>query len=120
MNDQSQHLHHTNPVLITAALVIIVFGIIQASSVLTLLLVSVFLAVLGTPPVLWLKQKRVPNALAVLIVLAAMIARAVDGRSIGGGLHQQLFCFATGVPVTSSGTNRGSQRTAGEQGHQDH
>jgi AI-2 transport protein TqsA len=96
MNDQSQHLHHTNPVLITAALVIIVFGIIQASSVLTLLLVSVFLAVLGTPPVLWLKQKRVPNALAVLIVLAAMIAVLL---MVGALVGASISSFSASLPA---------------------
>ena len=62
--------------VILAALVIIVAGISQAQSILTLLLVSVFLAVLGTPPVLWLTRKKVPNAVAVLAVFWTLSTEA--------------------------------------------
>ncbi|MFI5296304.1 MAG: AI-2E family transporter [Thermodesulfovibrionales bacterium] len=46
--------------VIAAALVIIVWGINQAQSVPASFLVAVFLAVIGTPPVLWLERKRIP------------------------------------------------------------
>ena len=57
-----------------AALVIIIVGINQAQSVLVAFLVAVFLAMLGTPPVLWLERKRIPSVVAVLLVVAGMIA----------------------------------------------
>jgi AI-2 transport protein TqsA len=57
-----------------AALAIVIWGINQAQAVLVSSLVAVFLAVLGTPPVLWLERKRLPSFLAVLIVVTAMIA----------------------------------------------
>jgi predicted PurR-regulated permease PerM len=56
-----------------AAIVIIIAGINLAQSVVVLFLVSVFLALLGTPPVLWLKEKRIPSGIAVLIVMSCMI-----------------------------------------------
>jgi AI-2 transport protein TqsA len=56
-----------------AALVIIIAGINLAQSVVVLFLVSFFLALLGTPPVLWLKEKNIPSGFAVLIVMAGMI-----------------------------------------------
>ena len=56
----------------SAALVIILWGIHYAQSVLALVLVSGFLAVLGTPAVLWLTRKRMPPAVAVLFVIAGM------------------------------------------------
>jgi AI-2 transport protein TqsA len=58
---------------ITASLVLIIWGVIQAQSVLVLMLVALFLAVLGAPLVLWLKEKRIPTAIAVLSVLACMV-----------------------------------------------
>jgi AI-2 transport protein TqsA len=58
---------------IMAALVIIIWGIYQAQSVLVPFLVSVFLAVIGTSPLLWLEQKRVPSVIAVLLVLGGII-----------------------------------------------
>jgi predicted PurR-regulated permease PerM len=56
-----------------AALVIIIAGVNLAQSVVVLFLVSFFLALLGTPPVLWLKGKHIPSGVAVLIVMAGMV-----------------------------------------------
>jgi predicted PurR-regulated permease PerM len=57
-----------------AALVIIIAGVSLAQSVVVIILLSFFLALLGTPPVLWLKEKHMPTGFAVLIVMAVMIA----------------------------------------------
>ncbi len=89
----------THPLVIMAALVIIVFGISQAQSVLTLLLVSVFLAILGTPAVLWMTRKKVPNALAVLIVIAAMIAVLL---LIGALVGASIASFSASLPQYQS------------------
>lgn len=56
-----------------AAIVIILIGINLAQSVVVLFLISFFLALLGTPSVLWLKKKHIPSAIAVLIVMTCMI-----------------------------------------------
>lgn len=56
-----------------AAFVIIIAGIYLAQSVVVLFLISFFLALLGTQPVLWLKEKRIPSVLAVLLVMVGMI-----------------------------------------------
>ena len=56
-----------------AAFVIIIAGIYLAQSVVVLFLISFFLALLGAPPVLWLKGKRVSSGFAVLIVMTVMI-----------------------------------------------
>lgn len=56
-----------------AALVLVLWGINQAQAVLALVLVSGFLALLGTPPTLWLIGKRVPTGLAVLVVIAGIM-----------------------------------------------
>ena len=99
MNEQISPRRKTHVLVIMAALVIIVFGISQAQSVLVLLLVSVFLAVLGTPPVLWLERKKVPNAVAVLAVIAAMIAVLfVIGALVGASLAS----FSASLPQYQS------------------
>jgi len=56
-----------------AAIVIIIAGISLAQSVVVLLLFSFFLASLGIPPLLWLKEKHIPSGFAVLIVMIVMI-----------------------------------------------
>ncbi|MDD5224850.1 MAG: AI-2E family transporter [bacterium] len=59
--------------VIAASIVFILWGISQAQTVLVSFLVSVFFAILATPPVLWLERKRLPVVVAVLLVVAGMI-----------------------------------------------
>ncbi len=87
MTERTDSLRGTRFLVIAAALVIIIDGINQAQSVLVWLLVAIFLAVLGTPPLLWLERKRVPSVVAVLLVLAGMtivllMVAAIVGASI--------------------------------------
>jgi AI-2 transport protein TqsA len=86
----------TSLLVVAASLVVIIYGIYQAQSVISLFLVALFLAVIGAPPVLWLKQKRVPSALAVLLVLASMIALLV---LIGGLVGTSLASFSDSLPA---------------------
>ncbi|MFA6457617.1 MAG: AI-2E family transporter [Bacteroidota bacterium] len=88
MTDQS-NVHRGLSLLITAAaIVLIIDGINQAQSVISLFLFSVFLALIGTPPVLWLERKRIPSFLAVMLVMASMVSflliiGIVVGESLG-------------------------------------
>lgn len=82
--------------VIAAALMIIVWGINQAQSVLALFLVSVFLAVIGTPQVLWLERKRIPSAVAVLIVIAGMVVILL---MVGVLVGTSINSFYTELPV---------------------
>ncbi len=82
--------------VIAAALVIIIGGINQAQSVLVSFLVAVFLAVIGTPPVLWLERKRIPSVVAVLLVVAGMITiLLVIGAIVGTSINS----FYAELPV---------------------
>lgn len=56
-----------------AGLVVIFAGIYFAQSVINLLLISIFLALIGTPAVLWLKSKRTPSVIAVASVVIVMV-----------------------------------------------
>ncbi|MCK9419986.1 MAG: AI-2E family transporter [Nitrospirae bacterium] len=82
--------------VIAAALVIIIGGINQAQSVLVSFLVAVFLALLGTPPVLWLERKRIPSIVAVLIVVTGMVfILLIVGAIVGASINS----FYTELPV---------------------
>ena len=81
--------------IIAAAIVFIVWGISQAQSVLVSFLVSVFLAVLATPPVLWLERKRTPVIVAVLLVVAGMVFVLVG---IGAVVGTSLNSFYAALP----------------------
>jgi len=61
------------PVLIVAGLVIILAGIKAAASIMSLLFLAVFLAIVFTRPFNWLRDKGLPNWLAILTMFAAII-----------------------------------------------
>lgn len=95
MHDKENVRHGTSFLVVAASFVIILWGINQAQSVIVLILVALFLAVIGAPPVLWLKQKKVPSVLAVLIVLAGMVIILLI---TGGFVATSLASFSGSLP----------------------
>ncbi len=96
MTEQSGFPRGMRFLIIAAALVIIIGGINQAQSVLVAFLIALFLATLGTPPVLWLARKRIPSVVAVLLVVAGMIAvLLITGAIVGASINS----FYTELPV---------------------
>jgi len=84
--------HESHPlsrfVILAAALVFIGWGMVQGQAVLVSCLVSVFLAILATPPVLWLERKRVPVVVAVgLVVLVMVIILIGVGAVVGTSIN---------------------------------
>jgi predicted PurR-regulated permease PerM len=103
MTVKSDHDRGIRFLVIAAALVIIIGGINQAQSVLVSFLVAFFLAMLGTPPVLWLERKRIPSVVAVLLVVAGMvtillIVGAIVGASINS-FYIELPVYQTRLPL---------------------
>ncbi len=96
MTEQSNFQGGFRLLIIAAALVIIIGGINQAQSILVSVLVAVFLAMLGTPPVFWLERKRVPPVVAVLLVVACMVVvLLIAGAIVGASINS----FYTELPV---------------------
>jgi AI-2 transport protein TqsA len=96
MTEQNNSQHGIRFLFIAAALVIIVWGINQAQSVLVSFLVAVFFAIIGTPLVLWLERKRIPSVVAVLLVVAGMITiLLILGAIVGASINS----FYTELPV---------------------
>ncbi len=85
----------THFITITAMVVIILYGIVQAQSVLVLFIVSLFLAAIGRIPVLWMVKRRVPQIAAILLVIAAMIIILL---SIGGFVALSLNNLSDAMP----------------------
>jgi AI-2 transport protein TqsA len=96
MIDQSYVHRGTRLLLIAAALVIVIWGIYQAQSVLVLFLVSIFLSIIGRVPVLWMERKRIPRIVAVLVVVAAMVAFLLG---IGAVVGASLSSFSNALPI---------------------
>jgi predicted PurR-regulated permease PerM len=95
MTEQSNAQRGLRFLFMAAALVIIIGGINQAQSVVVSFLLAVFLAMVGTPPVLWLERKRIPSVVAVLLVVAGMIAGLLV---VGGLVGTSLNSFIDALP----------------------
>ena len=79
----------TRILIIIGMFAIISISIKQAQAPLEWFLFTIFLAVIGTPPVLWLERKRVPYIVAVLLVVAGMaIVLLVIGVLVGASLNK--------------------------------
>ena len=100
MTDQRFSDRGTRVLMITAAIVIIVWGIYQAQSVVVLFLVSGFLAVIAMVPVVWMERKGIPSVAAVSIVLAVMVTLLL---SIGVFVGASLNDFSNAIPIYQSG-----------------
>ena len=116
-------LHRGTRILIVIGmLAILSISIKQAQTALAWLLFAVFLAVIGTPPVLWLERRRIPYVAAVLLVVAGFaIVLVVIGALVGASLNSfyadlpsyqallqnrisslQAFLVANGIKITDS------------------
>jgi AI-2 transport protein TqsA len=95
MTERSSSMQGIRFLFISAALVIIIWGINQAQSVLVSFLVAVFLVLLGTPPVLWLERKRLPSVVAVAIVVTGLITVLLI---VGGLVGTSLNNFVDALP----------------------
>ena len=83
----SSSFRGTRLLVVAASIAIIIYGISLSQSVVALCLVSIFLALIRTPPVLFLERKHVPSFAAVMIVVGVMITfllviAAVIGSSL--------------------------------------
>ncbi len=96
MAEQSKAFRGMRIVVGAAAFVIIMAAINLAQAVVVLFLISFFLALLGTPPVLWLKEKHVPSGVAVLVVMTGMITILL---LIGVQIGTSLSGFAAELPT---------------------
>jgi AI-2 transport protein TqsA len=74
--------------MIAAAVVVVVAGMRAAASLLVPFLLSIFIAIICAPPLLWLQNRRVPTWLALLLIvgvvgLLGFSVVAIIGGSVG-------------------------------------
>ncbi len=95
MDKSINSLRGTRFLIIAAALIVIIAGIYLAQSVIVLGLISVFLALIGTPPMLWFERKRIPSFAAVAIVVSVMVIILI---MIGALVGASLKSFSDALP----------------------
>ncbi|MCF8364226.1 MAG: AI-2E family transporter [Bacteroidales bacterium] len=89
--------------IIVAAIIIILAGMMQAASLVTQILLALFISIICAQPVLWLQKKKVPQSLAVAIVFVGIIGLfAGFGELIG----RSLSSFSQNLPEYQQNLNQ--------------
>ena len=96
MSESTQPSQGSRILFVLAGLVIVVWGIYAAQSVLLPFLVAIFLAVIGASPVMWLEKKRVPPVVAVLLVVAGMVGVLLVMAALVG---TSVTAFSDALPL---------------------
>lgn len=63
----------TSPALLMAALIIIIAGIMYAVSIVTPMLMALFISIVCAQPILWLQKKKIPQGMSITIVFVGII-----------------------------------------------
>ncbi len=92
----------TSPVVIGAASVVIVAGVVMASAIVTPLILAVFISIICAEPIGWLVRKRVPKSLAIFVVLLGLIATV---GSVGILLGNSFSLFTKNIPEYTASLN---------------
>ena len=81
--------------IVMASFVIVVAGMRTAEPLLVPFLLSLFIAVLCSPPLIWMKSKGIPNSVAILSVIASVI---VVGFLVGEVVGSSITRFKEDLP----------------------
>lgn len=72
MKTTQTHNKLVSPAINVAAFIIIIAGVMQASSFVALLLLALFISIICAQPLAWLSRKNVPHGIAIIIVLGGI------------------------------------------------
>lgn len=95
MTQERSHLAG-NIILTSAAAVIVIAGVKAAAAMLVPFLLAIFIAILSAPLMRWLTSHRVPNVIAVLILLCGFI---LVGSLLATFIGSTVNAFYQDVPV---------------------
>ncbi len=74
MQPQQSFSTGTSALVGTACFIIIVAGMRSADDILVPFLLSVFIAIIFTPPLFWMQKKGVPNVVAIFFIITCLVA----------------------------------------------
>jgi predicted PurR-regulated permease PerM len=94
VDDSSQQ--KGSAIMVSAAIVVVIYGMQLAKVILVPFLIAVFLALITVRPMLWLQQKRVPSILAALVIVTTiMLILAIVGMILGTSIAE----FTASIPA---------------------
>lgn len=81
------HSPYVRYLVVAAAFVIVVAGMRAAEQLLVPFLLSLFIAVISSPPLVWLKSRGVPTGIAILIIMGVIVGAGVlVGTVVGSSI----------------------------------
>lgn len=83
-------------ILLLAALTVVLAGMVYAESILTPMLMALFISIICAQPIQWLRKKKVPQGLAIAIVFVLIIAVFVG---FGELINNSLSSFSKNASV---------------------
>ena len=84
--------------IVFAAFVIVVSGLKMASSLVVPFLLAVFIAMIVSPLLAWLKQRRVPGSIAILLIISLIL---LIGLILGAVIGSSVDSFRQDIPIYS-------------------
>lgn len=100
MEERSTFPHALVPLIGLAAFVIVVAGMRAAQSLVVPFLLALFISILCAPPLFWLKSKRVPTIVALVIVITGVLA---VGLAVMAVIGQSANQFRGDLPELQAG-----------------
>jgi predicted PurR-regulated permease PerM len=102
MNDLTRFSSISRAIIVVAAIAIAVFFLQSAASIIAPILLSAFITIIATPPLRWLRRKRVPKWLALAVIIfvlfevGSLLVLVFTGQLEGfreglPGYHQRLI-----------------------------
>lgn len=92
-------MEHQSPVartlFVMACFIIVVAGMRAAETLLVPFLLSLFIAVICTPPLIWLQKRGLPNWLAMLVVISTIV---ISGVVVGAIVGSSIADFRQDLP----------------------
>lgn len=84
-----------SPIIILASLIVIIAGVMAAQSIILPIILALFISIICAQPILWLEKRRVPNVIAIAIVLGGV---ALLFLFFGGIIGKSFSRFANDAP----------------------
>lgn len=92
----SEHSSFAKGLITVAAFVIVVTGIKMAETLIVPCLLSVFIALIFSPLLAWLKKNKVPNGIAIFLVISCLV---VAGWLISALIQSSVSDFRDSIPT---------------------
>ena len=81
--------------IILACFIVVVAGMRAAEAILVPFLLSLFIAVIASPPLIWMKNKGIPSGIAMLLIVAGIV---VVGVGVGVVVGSSINDFRQDLP----------------------